>query len=43
VTVIVSCTVPTLMSAFTDAVKLAATSMSSRLTELKPVNVNVTA
>jgi hypothetical protein len=42
VTVIVSLTAPTLRSAFTVAVKLILTSMASRFTVLKPVNVNVT-
>ena len=41
-TVTVSCSVPTRISAFTVAVNAADNSMPSRLTELKPVSVNVT-
>jgi hypothetical protein len=41
-TVIVSASVPTLMSAFTVAVKAVVNSMPSFLTVLKPGKVNVT-
>ena len=41
-TVTVSDTAPTLMSEFTVAVKLPASSIPSRLTELNPVSENVT-
>ena len=42
VTVIVSSTVPTFMSALTFAVNAVVSSIPSRLTVLKPVSVNVT-
>jgi hypothetical protein len=42
VTVIVSSTVPTRISALTVAVNDAVSSIPSRLTELKPARVNVT-
>jgi hypothetical protein len=42
VTVIVSSSAPTLSSASTVAVKAPGSSMPSRRTALKPVNVNVT-
>jgi hypothetical protein len=42
VTVIVSSTAPTLISAFTAAVNPVVSSIASRLTLLKPVKLNVT-
>ena len=42
VTMMVSCTVPTVMSALIDAVKVPANSIPSRLTVLKPVRPKVT-